>query len=67
MGRLPLTYSPYLRADNGIEKKTSQRIRRERANTSKLLSILESQGLIVIDRDGDDWRIIQPNPYESAP
>ena len=62
--RRELAYSPYLRADNGIEKKTSQRIRRERANTNKLLLALEAQGLIVIERAGDDWRIIQPNPHK---
>ena len=65
--RRELAYSPYTRADNRIEKKTPQRIRRERVNTGKLLSTLEDQGLIVIERDGDDWRIIQPNPYESTP
>lgn len=33
----------------------------------KFLLALEAQGLIVIERDGDDWRMIQPNPYETPP
>ena len=65
--RRELAYSPYLRADNGIEKKTPKRIRVERASTKKLLLALEAQGLIVIKRDGDDWRIVQPNPYNTIP
>lgn len=65
--RRELAYSPYLRADNSIAPKNPQRIRTERANTNKLLLALETQGIIVIERAGDDWRIIQPNPYEISP
>lgn len=64
-GRRALVYSPRME-NNRIIQKDQKRIRYERANTKLLLEKLEEQGIIVIERDGDEWRIIEPLPPDHA-